>query len=331
MLPPHLPHYPAPAKLNLDLRIIRQRPDGYHDIESIFTLINLADTLAIAPRHDNQLILHTPTPNVPPAQDLTIRAAQALRQAAQGSLKANTTPFGADIWLHKTIPMGGGLGGGSSNAATVLLVLNHLWQCHFSPEQLIQIATPLGADVPFFIYGQTAFARGIGEQLQPIAIPPQQPQHSPPQLRRPATPAQRHAKHRPRKLPRRCHRLPPTASLRPPPAHRFRRVPIPAHRHPSRRPTHPKPTPHQPRKLGSQPPAHPPTKNIFPKINKPLPTTHPHHLDKPTPTHHNPRFHFFNRMKPLGSRQAVKTLDFDSSMRRFESFLPSQPISFCEK
>ena len=173
MLPPHLPHYPAPAKLNLDLRIIRQRPDGYHDIESIFTLINLADTLAIAPRHDNQLILHTPTSNVPPAQDLTIRAAQALRQAAQGSLKANTTPFGADIWLHKTIPMGGGLGGGSSNAATVLLVLNHLWQCHFSPEQLIQIATPLGADVPFFIYGQTAFARGIGEQLQPITIPPQ--------------------------------------------------------------------------------------------------------------------------------------------------------------
>ena len=173
MLPPHHPHYPAPAKLNLDLRIIRQRPDGYHDIESIFTLINLADTLAIAPRHDNQLILHTPTPNVPPAQDLTIRAAQALRQAAQGSLKANTTPFGADIWLNKTIPMGGGLGGGSSNAATVLLVLNHLWQCHFSPEQLIQIATPLGADVPFFIYGQTAFARGIGEQLQPIAIPPQ--------------------------------------------------------------------------------------------------------------------------------------------------------------
>ena len=173
MLPPYLPHYPAPAKLNLDLRIIRQRPDGYHDIESLFTLINLTDTLAIAPRRDNQIILHTPTPNVPPAQDLTIRAAQALRQAAQGSLKANTTPFGADIWLHKTIPMGGGLGGGSSNAATVLLVLNHLWQCHFSPEQLIQIATPLGADVPFFIYGQTAFARGIGEQLQPIAIPPQ--------------------------------------------------------------------------------------------------------------------------------------------------------------
>ena len=173
MLPPHLPHYPAPAKLNLDLRIIRQRPDGYHDIESIFTLINLADTLAIAPRHDNQLILHTPTPNVPLAQDLTIRAAQALRQAAQGSLKANTTPFGADIWLNKTIPMGGGLGGGSSNAATVLIVLNQLWQLNLSPEQLIQIATPLGADVPFFVYGQTAFACGIGEQLQPIAIPEQ--------------------------------------------------------------------------------------------------------------------------------------------------------------
>ena len=170
MLPPHLPHYPAPAKLNLDLRIIRQRPDGYHDIESLLTLINLSDTLAIAPRRDNQIILHTPPPNVPPAQDLTIRAAHALRQAAQGSLK---TSFGADIWLHKTIPMGGGLGGGSSNAATVLIVLNHLWQLHLSQEQLIQIAIPLGADVPFFIYGQTAFARGIGEQLQPIAIPEQ--------------------------------------------------------------------------------------------------------------------------------------------------------------
>lgn len=173
MLPPHLPHYPAPAKLNLDLRIIRQRPDGYHDIESIFTLINLADTLAIAPRNDHQIILHTPTPNVPPAQDLTTRAAHALRQAAQGSLKMDNTSLGADIWLHKTIPMGGGLGGGSSNAATVLIVLNHLWQLHFSQEQLITIATPLGADVPFFIYGQTAFARGIGEQLQPIAIPEQ--------------------------------------------------------------------------------------------------------------------------------------------------------------
>ena len=176
MLPPHLPHYPAPAKLNLDLRIIRQRPDGYHDIESLFTLINLADTLAIAPRHHNQIILHTPPPNFPPAQDLTVRAAQALRQAVQGSLKtseAQTAPLGADIWLHKTIPMGGGLGGGSSNAATVLIVLNQLWQLNLSPEQLIQIATPLGADVPFFVYGQTAFACGIGEQLQPIAIPEQ--------------------------------------------------------------------------------------------------------------------------------------------------------------
>nr|WP_314489092.1 4-(cytidine 5'-diphospho)-2-C-methyl-D-erythritol kinase [uncultured Kingella sp.] len=172
MLPTHLPHYPAPAKLNLDLRIIRQRPDGYHDIESIFTLINLSDTLAIAPRNDNQITLHTPTPNVPPEQDLTVRAAQALRQAT-GSLKTQTTPLGADIWLHKTIPMGGGLGGGSSNAATVLIVLNQLWQLNLSPEQLIQIATPLGADVPFFVYGQTAFARGIGEQLQPISIPEQ--------------------------------------------------------------------------------------------------------------------------------------------------------------
>ncbi|MCG7656396.1 4-(cytidine 5'-diphospho)-2-C-methyl-D-erythritol kinase [Wielerella bovis] len=167
MLPTHLPHYPSLAKLNLDLRIIGKLPNGYHALESIFTLIDLHDTLAIAPRHDKQIILHTPTHGVPPEHDLTVRAAQLLQQHS-GSLKN-----GADIWLDKKIPMGGGLGGGSSNAATVLLVLNHLWQCQLTTQQLINIGATLGADVPFFIFGQNAFARGIGEQLQPIEIPQQ--------------------------------------------------------------------------------------------------------------------------------------------------------------
>ena len=166
MLPTHLPHYPSPAKLNLDLRIIGKLPNGYHALESIFTLIDLHDILCITPRPDSQIILHTPTAGVSPEDDLTVRAARKL-QAVSGCLQ------GADIWLDKHIPMGGGLGGGSSNAATVLLVLNQLWQCQLSPQQLIDIGVTLGADVPFFIFGQTAFARGVGEQLQSIDVPQQ--------------------------------------------------------------------------------------------------------------------------------------------------------------
>lgn len=158
--------YLSPAKLNLDLRIIGKLPNGYHALESIFTLIDLYDEIRIAPRSDRQIILHTPTDGVPPEDDLTVRAAQAL-QNHSGSLN------GAEIWLNKKIPMGGGLGGGSSNAATVLLALNQLWDCQFNQAQLIDIGVKLGADVPFFIFGQTAFARGVGEQLQPIDIPQQ--------------------------------------------------------------------------------------------------------------------------------------------------------------
>lgn len=167
MLPENIIHYPSPAKLNLDLRIIGKLPNGYHALESIFTLINLQDTICITPRHDTQIMLHTPTQGVAPDQDLTVRAAQALQPLASGSLK------GADIWLDKQIPMGGGLGGGSSNAATVLMVLNKLWKCHCTMQQLLDIGLRLGADVPFFIFGQTAFARGVGEDLQPIEIPKQ--------------------------------------------------------------------------------------------------------------------------------------------------------------
>ena len=166
MLPKHLPHYPAPAKLNLDLRIIGRLPNGYHELESIFVLIDLCDTLAIQSRNDSQIILHTPTQGVSPEQDLTVRAAKLLQQHT-------SSLHGADIWLHKQIPMGGGLGGGSSNAATVLWVLNQLWQCQLNTEQLIALGVQLGADVPFFLFGQTAFARGIGEKLQAISVPAQ--------------------------------------------------------------------------------------------------------------------------------------------------------------
>lgn len=156
--------YPAPAKLNLDLRIIGRRQDGYHELESLFTLIDWCDYLYLHPRADGMIQLHTPTAGVLPEQDLSYRAAKLLQEHTQ-------TQQGVDIYLEKHIPMGGGLGGGSSDAATVLLVLNQLWHCHLSTQELIQLGVTLGADVPFFLFGQNAFAQGIGEQLTPIDIP----------------------------------------------------------------------------------------------------------------------------------------------------------------
>ncbi|MBH5328323.1 4-(cytidine 5'-diphospho)-2-C-methyl-D-erythritol kinase [Eikenella sp. S3360] len=158
--------FPAPAKLNLDLRITGRRPDGYHLLESIFRLISLCDTVWLLPRRDSQIILHNPAGGIPPEQDLSHRAARLLQQFS-GSLQ------GVEIWLDKRIPSGGGLGGGSSDAATVLLALNHLWQTAVPPEQLHRLGLSLGADVPFFLFGQSAFAQGIGEILHPIALPEQ--------------------------------------------------------------------------------------------------------------------------------------------------------------
>ncbi|MDO5686657.1 MAG: 4-(cytidine 5'-diphospho)-2-C-methyl-D-erythritol kinase [Neisseria sp.] len=158
--------YPAPAKLNLMLKIIGRRTDGYHLLETVFTLIDLCDTVYLQTRDDGQIVLHNPQADVSPEQDLTVRAARAL-QNASGSLK------GTDIWLDKVIPVGGGLGGGSSDAATVLLVLNHLWQCRLSRRRLMDIALTLGADVPFFVFGQNAFAQGVGERLSALNLPPQ--------------------------------------------------------------------------------------------------------------------------------------------------------------
>lgn len=158
--------FPAPAKLNLDLRIIGRRPDGYHLLESIFCLINLCDTVWLLPRHDGQILLHTPTPGISAEQDLSYRAARLLQQFS-GS------PGGVEIWLEKRIPTGGGLGGGSSDAATVLLALNHMWHTGIPPIQLRRIGLSLGADVPFFLFGRNAFAQGIGEILNPIDVPEQ--------------------------------------------------------------------------------------------------------------------------------------------------------------
>lgn len=150
--------YPAPCKLNLFLHITGRRDDGYHNLQSLFVLLDYGDTLHIARREDGQIRQAQPLLGVPPTQDLCLRAARALQQATGCSL-------GADIHCEKRIPMGGGLGGGSSDAATVLLALNHLWHLGLSRAELMRIGLTLGADVPVFLFGQTAWAEGIGEQL----------------------------------------------------------------------------------------------------------------------------------------------------------------------
>lgn len=157
--------YPAPAKLNLFLHVTGRRPDGYHTLQTLFRLLGLYDHLRFVPRSDQQIVLAHPIPGVPPETDLTVRAAEALRQAAG-------VRDGVTIHLDKQLPMGGGLGGGSSDAATVLLALNYLWQLGGSRDELLALALPLGADVPVFVFGQSAFAEGVGEALTPVRLPP---------------------------------------------------------------------------------------------------------------------------------------------------------------
>lgn len=158
-------HWPAPAKLNLFLHVVGRRADGYHLLQTVFRFIALADTLHFEPRTDGRIVLATPTPGVPPEQDLVVRAALALK------VGAGRTACGATIHLEKHIPMGGGLGGGSSDAATTLLALNHLWNCGLSRQALQAIGLTLGADVPIFIHGRNAFAEGIGENFTDVAVP----------------------------------------------------------------------------------------------------------------------------------------------------------------
>ncbi len=157
--------FPAPAKLNLMLHVTGRRADGYHLLETVFRFIDHADDVGLSVRTDGRIVRRTELPGVPEASDLSVRAARAL-QAATGCR------LGADIALAKRIPQGGGLGGGSSDAATVLLALNALWQTGLSRQALQDIGLSLGADVPVFVFGQTAFASGIGEELVAIEAEP---------------------------------------------------------------------------------------------------------------------------------------------------------------
>lgn len=156
--------FSAPAKLNLMLRVLGRRPDGYHLLETVFRLVDFCDTVDIAVRTDGQIVLQNPIAGVPAEQDLTVRAARLLQQATDSRL-------GATLRLQKRIPMGGGLGGGSSDAATVLMALNRLWSCGLSRKQLMELGLSLGADVPVFIFGRNAFATGIGEKLTELSLP----------------------------------------------------------------------------------------------------------------------------------------------------------------
>ncbi|WP_421505777.1 4-(cytidine 5'-diphospho)-2-C-methyl-D-erythritol kinase [Erwinia rhapontici] len=160
--------WPAPAKLNLFLYITGRRADGYHDLQTLFQFLDYGDTLKIETNNQGELRLLTPVDGVPDEQNLIVRAAQLLRERAldEGVLPASA---GATLAVEKRLPMGGGLGGGSSNAATVLVALNHLWRTGFSFEQLADLGLQLGADVPVFVRGFSAFAEGVGEQLTPVS------------------------------------------------------------------------------------------------------------------------------------------------------------------
>lgn len=156
--------WPAPAKLNLFLHITNRREDGYHELQSLFQIIDYQDQLGFEVRSDGQIKRVNPLENVPAVRDLCLRAAQLLQRSTGCSL-------GVDIFLEKNIPMGSGLGGGSSDAATTLLVLNRLWKLHLSRARLAELGRQLGADVPVFIHGHSAWAEGIGELIEPVDLP----------------------------------------------------------------------------------------------------------------------------------------------------------------
>lgn len=157
-------HLPAPAKLNLFLHVTGRRSDGLHLLETVFQFIDLQDDIRLSLDDSGQISRTHHPDGVAEADDLTLRAARALRDATGCRL-------GVRIGLHKRIPIGAGLGGGSSDAATVLLGLNQLWNTSLSRDRLIELARPLGADVPVFIYGQNAYATGIGDVFQPVTLP----------------------------------------------------------------------------------------------------------------------------------------------------------------
>ena len=153
--------WPAPAKLNLCLHIVGRRPDGYHLLQTLFQFLDYGDELSFKLRDDGQIRRVKGPAELAEADDLCVRSARALQAAAN-------TSQGADIELNKRLPMGGGLGGGSSNAATVLVALNQLWQLNWSDDRLAELGLSLGADVPVFVRGYAAWAEGVGEQLTPV-------------------------------------------------------------------------------------------------------------------------------------------------------------------
>lgn len=156
----------APAKLNLFLHVINKRADGYHNIQTIFQLIDLYDNIFIRTNKSGLIRRTSEHANIQESDDLSIKAAHLLKPFTDDQ-------SGVDIFIKKTIPMGGGLGGGSSDAATTLIALNALWQCQLTQKELQGLALKLGADVPFFIFGQNAWAEGVGQNLTPFSIPPQ--------------------------------------------------------------------------------------------------------------------------------------------------------------
>jgi 4-diphosphocytidyl-2-C-methyl-D-erythritol kinase len=164
-----LKNCPAPAKLNLFLHVTGRRADGYHLLQTVFQIIDRCDTLDFTLREDHAIRRVNDVPGVPEESDLVIRAARML--AAEVEKRRGAAPAGVDILLHKVLPMGGGVGGGSSDAATTFMVLNKLWNAGLGKQELMDLALPLGADVPFFIFGETAFAEGVGEALRPVNAP----------------------------------------------------------------------------------------------------------------------------------------------------------------
>jgi len=156
--------WPAPAKLNLTLRVLGRREDGYHRLQTLFQFIDYCDWLSLTPRSDGQIRLLTEIPGVSASSELSVQAARRLKEVTGCN-------WGVDIGIEKRLPLGGGLGGGSSDAATTLVALNRIWDTGLSMIDLAELALALGADVPVFVQGQAAWGEGVGERLNPVEVP----------------------------------------------------------------------------------------------------------------------------------------------------------------
>ena len=163
--------FPAPAKLNLFLAITGRRPDGYHALQTVFQLLDWGDTVWLRPRDDGRVErLGAPAYALDPAKDLVVRAAERLHSEANGVNNATKIVHGVDISVEKRVPVGGGFGGGSSDAATVLVALDRLWRLDLGVDRLASLGLALGADVPVFVRGASGWAEGVGEALTPLAL-----------------------------------------------------------------------------------------------------------------------------------------------------------------